>query len=65
MQHIVCLLIYSQRKCKCFALAESADHLPEIFIYSHKKKSIELMTHSKGKITEKDYDLAKGIDLIK
>jgi len=45
-------------------LAESADHHPDILIHSYKKVRIELMTHSEGKITNKDYNLAKKIDLI-
>ncbi len=49
---------------KLVPLAESADHHPDIFIHSYKKVRIELMTHSKGKITEKDYQLAKEIDKI-
>ena len=47
---------------KIVPLVEKADHHPDIFIHSYKKVRIELFTHSKGKITEKDYDLAKEID---
>lgn len=49
---------------KIVPLAESADHHPDIFIHSYKKVRIELITHSKGKITEKDYKLAEEIDKI-
>ena len=49
---------------KIVPLAEKADHHPDIYIHSYKKVRIELMTHSEGKITEKDYDLAKEIDKI-
>ncbi len=49
---------------KIVPLAESANHHPDIFIHSYKKVRIELMTHSEGKITEKDYNLAKEIDKI-
>jgi 4a-hydroxytetrahydrobiopterin dehydratase len=49
---------------KIVPLAESADHHPDIFIHAYKKVRIELMTHSKGKITDKDYNLAKEIDKI-
>ena len=46
-------------------LAEKANHHPDILIHSYKKVRIELMTHSVGRITEKDFDLANEIDLIK
>ena len=49
---------------KIVPLAEEADHHPDVFIHSYKKVRIELMTHSEGKITKKDYDLAKEIDNI-
>ena len=49
---------------KIVPIAESADHHPDIFIHSYKKVRIELITHSKGKITEKDYKLAEEIDKI-
>ncbi len=49
---------------KIVPLAESADHHPDIFIHSYKKVRIELITHSKGKITEKDYKLAEEIDKL-
>jgi 4a-hydroxytetrahydrobiopterin dehydratase len=45
-------------------LAEKANHHPDIYIHSYKKVKIELFTHSKGRITEKDYMLAKDIDLL-
>jgi 4a-hydroxytetrahydrobiopterin dehydratase len=49
---------------KIVPIAESADHHPDIFIHSYKKVRIELITHSEGKITEKDYKLAEEIDKI-
>jgi 4a-hydroxytetrahydrobiopterin dehydratase len=49
---------------KIVPLAESANHHPDILIHSYKKVRIELMTHSEGKITQKDYDLANEIDKI-
>jgi 4a-hydroxytetrahydrobiopterin dehydratase len=49
---------------KIVPLAEKADHHPDIFIHSYKKVRIELFTHSKGKITDKDFSLAKEIDGI-
>lgn len=55
---------------ECFAfmtrvalLAEKADHHPEWFnVYN--KVDITLSTHDAGGISEKDFDLAKEIDLI-
>jgi 4a-hydroxytetrahydrobiopterin dehydratase len=49
---------------KIVPLAEEADHHPDIYIHSYKKVRIELFTHSLGKITDKDYSLAKEIDKI-
>lgn len=49
---------------KITPLAENADHHPDILIHSYKKVRIELTTHSEGKVTDKDYDLAKKIDLL-
>jgi 4a-hydroxytetrahydrobiopterin dehydratase len=49
---------------KIVPIAENADHHPDIFIHSYKKVRIELFTHSKGKITDKDFSLAKEIDEI-
>ncbi len=43
-------------------LAEGANHHPDIFIHAYKKVTVSLVTHSEGKITEKDYSLAKQID---
>ena len=42
--------------------AEKIDHHPDILIHSYKKVKITLTTHSKGKVTEKDYMLAKLIN---
>lgn len=43
-------------------LAEAADHHPDVLIHSYKKVKVMLFTHSEGKITEKDYNLAQQID---
>jgi len=45
-------------------LAEAADHHPDILIHSYKKVKVMLTTHSEGKITKKDYELAEKIDNI-
>ena len=48
---------------KVGALAENANHHPDIFL-SWGKVKISLKTHSENKITEKDYALAKDIDAL-
>ncbi len=45
-------------------LANKADHHPDVLIHSYKKVKVTLTTHDQGKITEKDYELAKEIDKI-
>jgi 4a-hydroxytetrahydrobiopterin dehydratase len=45
-------------------LAEKANHHPDILIHSYKKVRIELFTHSEGKITDKDYQLAGEIEKL-
>jgi 4a-hydroxytetrahydrobiopterin dehydratase len=45
-------------------LAEKANHHPDILIHSYKKVKIELFTHSEGKITDKDYQLAGEIEKL-
>jgi 4a-hydroxytetrahydrobiopterin dehydratase len=45
-------------------LAESMDHHPDILIHSYKKVLITLTTHSKGKVTDMDHQLASKIDAI-
>ena len=49
---------------KIVPLANGADHHPDVLIHSYKKVKVMLTTHEKGKVTEKDYDLAKKIDAI-
>lgn len=49
---------------KIVPLAESANHHPDILIHSYKKVNVMLFTHSEGKITRKDHDLAKKIDRL-
>ena len=44
--------------------AEMLDHHPDILIHSYKKVKINLSTHSKGKVTELDYQLAKIINSL-
>lgn len=49
---------------KIVPLAEKANHHPDILIHFYKKVRIELFTHSEGKITDKDYQLAGEIDKL-
>ncbi len=44
-------------------LAEEAEHHPDIEIHYNKVRLI-LSTHSKGGITDKDFDLAEQIDTL-
>jgi 4a-hydroxytetrahydrobiopterin dehydratase len=45
-------------------IAETYQHHPDIFIHSYNKVKITLTTHSEGKVTEKDYTVAKDIDQL-
>lgn len=47
---------------KIAPIAESMDHHPDLFLHSYKKLLITLSTHSEGKVTKKDYELAAKID---
>jgi 4a-hydroxytetrahydrobiopterin dehydratase len=42
-------------------LAEAANHHPDLHLFSYKKLTVEISTHSAGGITEKDFSLARGI----
>lgn len=44
-------------------LAERSDHHPDILI-QYKKVTLKLSTHSEGGLTEKDFSLAREIDMI-
>lgn len=44
-------------------LAEARNHHPDILI-NYNKVTLELWTHTEGKISEKDYKLAEEIDKI-
>jgi len=43
-------------------LAEKANHHPDILIHEYNKVIITLSTHSEGKVTDKDHDLARQIE---
>lgn len=49
---------------KVGALADKADHHPDICLHDYKKVTITLSTHSEGKVTDKDHKLASEIDNI-
>ena len=44
-------------------IADEADHHPDVRIYGYNRLTFSLITHTEGKITEKDEALAKSIDL--
>ena len=44
------------------ALAEAADHHPDILVHGWNKVRLELRTHSADGLTQSDLDLARGID---
>lgn len=46
------------------AEADNMNHHPDIKLYNYKNVRFTLTTHSKGKITQKDIDLAKLIDKV-
>ena len=49
---------------KVAGLAEEADHHPDIVI-NYRRVTLTLSTHSEDGITQKDFDLAKKIDIDK
>ncbi|MDA1317211.1 MAG: 4a-hydroxytetrahydrobiopterin dehydratase [bacterium] len=49
---------------KIGALAESANHHPDILMHDYKKVTVTLTTHDVGKVTDKDTTLAKKIDSL-
>lgn len=53
---IVDFLKYTAAKC------DEMDHHPDVHIHSYKKLKISLTTHSEGKVSELDYELAQYFD---
>jgi 4a-hydroxytetrahydrobiopterin dehydratase len=49
---------------KIAELAEEQDHHPDIHLTGYKNLTIEVYTHSKDNLTEKDYELAYAIDAL-
>jgi 4a-hydroxytetrahydrobiopterin dehydratase len=43
-------------------LAEGANHHPDILIHGWNKVRLTLSTHSEGRVTQADHNLAAGID---
>ena len=50
---------------KVGAEAEEMNHHPDIFIHSWNKVKITISTHSEGRITKKDFQLAEKIERLK
>jgi 4a-hydroxytetrahydrobiopterin dehydratase len=44
------------------ALAEAANHHPDILVHGWNKVRLELTTHAADGLTQSDLDLARGID---
>lgn len=42
--------------------AEAVNHHPDILVHGWNKVRLTLSTHSEGKVTQADHDLAAGID---
>lgn len=49
---------------KVAELAEDNNHHPDILLFSYKNVRLTLTTHTAGKVTEKDINLAELIDKI-
>ena len=43
-------------------LAEGMDHHPDVLIHGYKRVLVTLRTHSEGRVTDKDHELARRID---
>ena len=46
------------------ALAEQADHHPDLLVHDYKHVRLTLSTHSSGGLTALDFDLADAIDAL-
>ena len=44
------------------AAAEAANHHPDILVHGWNKVRLTLSTHSEGRLTDKDHELARTID---
>ncbi|MBD3637986.1 MAG: 4a-hydroxytetrahydrobiopterin dehydratase [Crocinitomicaceae bacterium] len=45
-------------------VADGMNHHPDFEVYGYKHIKFKLQTHSEGKVTQKDHNLAKEIDRI-
>jgi 4a-hydroxytetrahydrobiopterin dehydratase len=45
--------------------AEAADHHPDILVHGWNKVRLTLSTHSEGRVTDADHELARTIDGLK
>jgi 4a-hydroxytetrahydrobiopterin dehydratase len=45
-------------------LAEDANHHPDILVHGWNKVRLTLSTHSEGKVTQADHDMAARIDAL-
>jgi 4a-hydroxytetrahydrobiopterin dehydratase len=46
------------------ALAEQADHHPDVLVHGYKRVRLTLTTHSAGGLTARDFELADAIDAL-
>jgi 4a-hydroxytetrahydrobiopterin dehydratase len=49
---------------KLAAPANAMDHHPDVQLYRYKRVKINLTTHSRGGLTQNDFDLAAKIDAL-
>jgi 4a-hydroxytetrahydrobiopterin dehydratase len=46
------------------AVAQQLDHHPDILVHGWNKLTLRVSTHSEGGITQRDLDLARGVDAL-
>ena len=46
------------------AIAQQLDHHPDILVHGWNKLTLRVSTHSEGGITQRDLDLARGVDAL-
>lgn len=45
-------------------LADGMDHHPDLLLHGYKRVRVMLVTHSEGRVTERDHELARRIDAL-
>jgi 4a-hydroxytetrahydrobiopterin dehydratase len=45
-------------------LAEETNHHPDILVHGYNRVRLKLSTHSEGRVTDADHDMARRIDEI-